>query len=416
MLDTSSYMGSSFTHWTTSMVWEQAYEKLIPNYNNVLPKVYTDGTLVPERNLDNTLSKKTLEELRSDWYEMCNEVRVAKGHPAYTYDEYFELGEDFFQNEAEKTMKKNELEIQYSINEMFHSKGVHAVMTCSTAHIYEWSDTELEHFKGFFEESSCGDGWMSEEYMVIAFMEIGGRLFYSYTTFGEIEILPDESDILLSQPEELPELEFNPADNQMSIEEVEPEYIEPEVIIEIIETDPTEPIETEPIEPTEPTETEPTTPTETEPIVTTTTKITTKPTTTAKTEPKKTDPPKTSPPATQKPTSPYENYTAEMKQSMLWYDAFDIGLSGTGAYDDEPYKKWDNAAGYLGWWAGQEFGREMTAEETKALVEEAYATGEYNQWQVSAVIADHFGKEMLMDADGNWYVGDGTISDPDGEW
>jgi hypothetical protein len=362
MLNTSSFMGSSYTHWTTSMVWEQAYEKLIPNYNNVLPKVYTDGTLVPERNLDNALNSETLENLRRDWYEMCNSVRVEKGYSAYTYDEYFEIGEDFFQKEAEKTMQKGETEIILDFDKVFRPIGVTPYERFLSSHIHEWLDTDLEYFKSFFEQSSCGAGFMAHDYMVIAFMEVGGRLFYSYTTFHDITALSDTAETVLPQPESPPVLEINPADNELKI-------VESEIIEEIV------------------------------------------------TEPPYSDPEYTDP---EEPSSgdlpAFEDYTEEMKQRMLWYDGFDIGLSGVGNYDDFPYLQWDNAAAYLGWWAGQEFGRKMTGEETKAFVEAAYDTGEYNQWQVSAVIADQFGKEMLTDEDGNWYIGDGDISDPDGEW
>jgi hypothetical protein len=206
-----------------------------------LPKVYTDGTLVPERNLDNTLSKNKLEKLKNDWYEMCNEVRVSKGHPAYTYDEYFELGEDFFQKEAEKTMKQNSTDMSYDINVVIRPTGFYARERFETATIDEWTADKLEHFRGFFSESECGDGWMSDDYLVVAFMEVGGKLFFSYTSYTQLEPMPDTSDPVFPPFEESPELEFNPADNQMSIEEVEPEYIEPEVIIEIIETEPAEP-------------------------------------------------------------------------------------------------------------------------------------------------------------------------------
>jgi hypothetical protein len=400
MLNTSSFMGSSYTHWTTSLVWEEAYEKLVPNYNNVLPKIYTDGTLVPERNLDNTLSSETLQDLRNNWYEMCNAVRVKKGYPEYTFDEYFEVGEAFFQKEAEKTMKKGETEIHYDFNEAFNPIGMVTRESCINSHIYEWTDTELEYFKGFFEESDCGDGFMSHDYMVIAFMEVGGRLFYSYTTFHNMGTLPDTSESVLPQPESQPVLEINPADNEMPVdqtaeepENVETEYYEPE----ITETEEYENTETEYYDP-EITETEEYENTETEyydPEIT------------------ETEEPEVN---SNDGLPAFEDYPEEMKQRMLVYDGFDIGLSGVGNYDDFPYMQWDNAAAYLGWWAGQEFGTEMTGEELKDFVNRAYETGEYNQWTVSEVIADQFGKEMIRDEDGNMYVGDGNIEDPDGEW
>jgi hypothetical protein len=218
MLDTSSFMGSSYTHWTTSMVWEEAYEKLIPNYKNVLPKVYTDGTLVPERNLDNTLSAERLAELRSDWYAMCNEVRAEKGYAAYSFDEYFSVGEKNLQNTAEDTMKKGETEVKIAVNNVLEPIGMFAIERSSTVHIHEWLDGDLEYFRGFFTQSDCGAGAISDDYMVIAFMEVGGRLFYVWDTYHEIVSLADTADPVLPQPETPPVHEINPAVDDNSSE------------------------------------------------------------------------------------------------------------------------------------------------------------------------------------------------------
>ncbi|MDR0903847.1 MAG: hypothetical protein LBM59_04375, partial [Ruminococcus sp.] len=217
MLDTSSFMGSSYIHWTTNMVWEEAYEKLIPNYQNVLPKVYTDGTLVPERNLDNALSAERLKELQDDWYAMCNEVRAAKGYSAYTFDEYFKAGEKNLQKTAEDTMKKSETEVKIAVNNVLEPMGMFAVERSSAVHIHEWADGDLEHFKNFFSESDCGSGAISDDYMVIAFMEVGGRLFYVWDTYHDLVPNPDTSEPVETQPETAPVLEVNPVNNDLPV-------------------------------------------------------------------------------------------------------------------------------------------------------------------------------------------------------
>jgi hypothetical protein len=459
MINTSSFMGSSYSHWTTSMVWEEAYEKLIPNYNNVLPKVYTDGTLVPERNLENTLSEEDLQRLRDEWYAMCNEIHVAKGHKPYEYDKYFKAAEAYFQKAAEDSMKKGETFMEFDINNAFRGPfKMYAVERVTDSYIYEWNSGELEHYRGFFEESPCGESAMARDYLLIAFMEVGGRIYFTWMSFSQMEPLPDTSDVIEPQPETPPLLEVNPADNEMPVDETarqepttqepatqEPEYSEPEYT----ETD----------------------------IAST-----------------------SSLPA-------FEDYTEEMKHRILVYDTIDIGMSGAGMHDDEPYLLWDNAAAYLGWWAGQEYGVELTGDDVKNIFEQADANGDVGQslisdllvsnltkpatdelpafedytdemkdrmlhydtidvgmsgaglhndepyllWDnVSAyfgwwagqefgtelsgddvknlckqeteeyfvcdVVAEYFGKQILVDENGDFYVGDGDIADPDGEW
>jgi hypothetical protein len=118
----------------------------------------------------------------------------------------------------------------------------------------------------------------------------------------------------------------------------------------------------------------------------------------------------------------FEDYTDEMKSDMLNYDVFSIGMDEhMDSYADEPYMQWDNVSAYLGWWAGQEFGRELSSDEVKAIYE---AYEDKNQLIISNCIAEYFGKVMIWDQDGNVYPadnypdyeGDGDIEDPDGEW
>jgi hypothetical protein len=196
--------------------------------------------------------------------------------------------------------------------------------------------------------------------MVIAFMEVGGRLFYVWDTYHDLIPNPDTSEPVETQPETAPVLEVNPADNGMPVEQADSGESE------TIEIEYTEPEYTE-----------------------------------------------TETPATDELPA-FEDYTEEMKAAMLRYDVFDVGLSeAMDAYADEPYKQWDNAAAYLGWWAGQEFGTELSGEEVKAIYE---ATEDKNQLIISECIAEYFGKQMYMDQEGNMYVGDGDIEDPDGSW
>jgi hypothetical protein len=366
MLNTSSFMGSSYTHWTTSMVWEEAYEKLIPNYQNVLPKVYTDGTLVPERNLDNTLSDESIEELRNAWYEMCNEVHTSQGHNAYNYDEIFKAAEGYFQQKAEEAMKKGETEMKFDLNDMFKSMNMWTGLKSTTAHIEEWTDSELETKKDFFTYSECGKSWMKDDYMVIAFMEVGGRIFHVWTTFSDMTTLEDEEEVTKPQPETAPVLEVNPADNNL----------------------PTDPSDL----PTDPAD-----------------------------DPNYDDSGSSSS-SGNAGLPAFEDYTEEMKSDMLSYDVFSIGMDEhMGSYDDTPYMQWDNAAAYLGWWAGQEFGTELSGDEVKAIYE---AYEDKNQLIISNCIAEYFDKVMIWDQDGNVYPadnypdyeGDGYIEDPDGEW
>jgi hypothetical protein len=399
MLDTSSFMGSSFTHWTTSMVWEEAYEKLIPNYQNVLPKVYTDGTLVPERNLDNTLTPERLQQLRDDWYEMCNAVRAEKGYAAYTFDNYFTLGEKNLQNTAEDTMKKGETEVKIAVNNVLEPAGMFAIERSSIVHIHEWVDGDLEHFKNFFTESDCGSGAISDDYMVIAFMEVGGRLFYVWDTYHDLVPNPDTSEPVEAQPETAPVLEVNPADNAMSVDETE--------------TTETEDSDTQYTEP-EYTETE----------------------ITANDE-----------------LPAFEDYSDEWIERLDHYDIFDVSLSELpeiAAEPYEPYEQWPNAAAYFGWWAGQEYGSEkaMTGEYVMWLLENESHYGDINQLNISEFIRTYCEQGFTYDSDGNPYVmrsyvfdengdkyyidgngdriypdgggssygGDGNIEDPDGSW
>jgi hypothetical protein len=363
MLNTSSFMGSSYTHWTTSMVWEEAYEKLIPNYQNVLPKVYTDGTLVPERNLENTLSDESLEELRNAWYEMCSEVRTSQGYNAYSYDEIFKAGEGYFQQKAEETMKKGETEIKFDLNDMFKSMNMWTGLKSTNAYIYEWTDSELENKKDFFTYSECGKSWMKDDYMVAAFMEVGGRIFHVWTTFSDMTTLEEEDEVTKPQPETAPVLEVNPADNSLPPDQ-----------------------------------------------------------TSGDGEMGDFDDSGSSSSSGNAGLPAFEDYTDEMKERLLIYDVFDVGLSeAMNSYADEPYLQWDNAAAYLGWWAGQEFGTELSGEEVKAIYE---ATEDKNQLIITECIAEYFGKVMIWDQDGNVYPsdnypeyeGDGDIEDPDGEW
>jgi hypothetical protein len=125
----------------------------------------------------------------------------------------------------------------------------------------------------------------------------------------------------------------------------------------------------------------------------------------------------------------YEDYTEDMKQSMYFYDNFTVGMAEAGMYDDEPYMQWDNASAYLGWWAGETYGTELTADEVKALLEAADTEGGKT---ISQIIAEHFGQTLYngdigyLNPDGTPYSygeddsggtnGDGDIQDPDGEW
>jgi hypothetical protein len=471
MLNTSSFMGSSYSHWTTSMVWEEAYEKLIPNYQNVLPKVYTDGTLVPERNLDNTLSETDLQKLRDEWYAMCNDVHVAKGHKPYEYDKYFKAAEAYFQKAAEDTMKKGEDFMEFDINNAFRGPfKMYAVNRASDSYIYEWTSGELENYRAFFENSPCGESAMAYDYLVIAFMQVGGRTYFTWMDFMQMEPLPDTSDVVEPQPETPPVLEVNPVDNELPVDETarqEPQ--EPATQVPATQEPATQ--ETTAGEP------------ESEPGIASTNGL---PAFEDYTEDMKhriliydsfdiglsgigsyDDEPYlqwdnaaaylawwagqeygveltgddikdiyeqadangdvgqslisdiivsnlTKPAADALPA--FEDYTEEMKDRMLHYDNIDIGMSGAGLHNDEPYLLWDNVSAYFGWWAGQEFGTELSGDDVKNLSKQAAANEDIGQYFICDLVANYFGKQILVDEDGNFYVGDGDIEDPDGEW
>ncbi|MDR0986080.1 MAG: hypothetical protein LBL98_00075 [Ruminococcus sp.] len=397
MLNTSSFMGSSYSHWTTSMVWEEAYEKLIPNYQNVLPKVYTDGTLVPERNLDNSLSEEKLAELRDDWYAMCNEVRAEKGYKAYTFDEYFDAGEKNLQKTAEDTMKKGETEVKIAVNNVLEPMGMFAIERSSMVHIHEWLEGDLEYFKGFFTESDCGAGAISDDYMVIAYMEVGGRLYYVWDSYHDLMDLAETADPVLPQPETKPALEINPVDNAMPAEQADDEAV-------------------------------------TEPEVT------------------ETEAPQTEA-AAEYVLPAFEDYPDEWVERLNYYDIFDVSLSELpeiASEPYEPYEQWPNAAAYFGWWAGQEYGadKEMTGEYVMWLLENEMLYGDINQLGIVEFIRTYCEQGLTYDSDGNPYVmrsyyfdengdkyyidgngdriypdggggshgGDGDIDDPDGNW
>jgi hypothetical protein len=506
MMDTSSFMGSSYIHWTTSMVWEEAYEKLIPNYLNVLPKVYTDGTLVPERNLENTLNEEQIQELRDAWYAMCGEVRAEKGLAPYSFDEYHVAGEKYYQKLAEDTMKKGETEILFDIGDAFRPMGFYALERSSNAYIYEWTDSELEDFRSFFTLSDCGIAAIRDEYMNIAFMEVGGRLFFTWTTYDTILPLPDTSEPVEPQPETQPELEVNPADNELptdheawsdpaenggeewddpaedtdwlaglpAFEAYTPEMVEDMMYYDSLDYSVSEESGMSTQDPymrwgaasaylgwwagekfyTELTAEE---------VNAVYTSYMTykhdgglefvtemlaehfsktfysdngnsfdpygEPIDLAASDPGTpgSDPgtPGSDPGTPGLPA--FEDYTKEMRDAMYTYDVFSIGMAEAGLYDDRPYMAWDIASAYLGWWAGQNYGTELTSDEVKALLEAAqeasYANGGAGDvGSIAGVIAEYFGGSLYGDGgyvnpDGTPYVfGDGDVSDPDGEW
>jgi hypothetical protein len=226
MRNTSSCMGSSYTHWTTSMVWETAYKALVPNYNNVLPKVYTDGSIVAKLPTHNELSNDDIEALRDQWISMVNEVKTNVFQlPEIPNDAVYQAGNKFLQAQLEDAYARGEMKVsgeELRTNIMGATKTFIGQYTYET-YIYEYTPDELEYFRGFFSESSCGNAWIGQDYMSVAFIRSENKTYYVWMTFSDVSPAePDEE--VPAQPEIAPVPEVNPVTDQP----VSPnDYVEP---------------------------------------------------------------------------------------------------------------------------------------------------------------------------------------------
>jgi len=169
MLGRSSFMGSSYKHWPTNMVWEEAYRYLVPNYQNVLPRVYTDGSIIAQRPNINDLSKSEINDLKSQYRAMLNEVRTAAGYKPYSEDQIMISGDKRLQEVAEEELRKRNFGNLIDLDPMMNSvRGDTKNWFTTVSHdtgLYEYEANELENRRSFYTSSPCGQAIIKDDYM-----------------------------------------------------------------------------------------------------------------------------------------------------------------------------------------------------------------------------------------------------------
>ena len=215
MLGRSSVMGSSYRHWPTSMVWEEAYKHLVPNYQNVLPRVYTDGSIQAARPADDQLSAKEREALLAEFRKMLGEVRAQKGLPAYKDDNILASGQKHLHTLALDILKRRDFEKQTSLDPVLN-----AIKADTKSFIGQMAATSaldqyegLDYWRDFFTESPCGNGWISEDYFFIDFVKCDGTVYFMYTTISKVSPRTDGDD-LQPQPATPPVPGVNPVTDE----------------------------------------------------------------------------------------------------------------------------------------------------------------------------------------------------------
>lgn len=228
ILRVSSFMGSSYKHWPTSMVWEQMYRRLISNSNNILPRVYTDGKVVAKRASENDLSETELNDLKAQFRAMLNEVRQEYGLAPYPEDKILAAGDKHLQILAEEEFAKGTIAALFDLTSandgMLAELGMSVRISQCEAALYEYERDELEYMRGFYSQSPCGASAITDDYFFLAFIRANNTVYYVRASYsGFYDKLPDDEE-LQPQPEVLPELEINPVTDEPVQEQ---DYYEP---------------------------------------------------------------------------------------------------------------------------------------------------------------------------------------------
>lgn len=227
----SSFMGSSYTHWPTSMVWEQMYKRLVPNYENVLPRVYTDGTIVATRTRVNDLTDQELNALRSEFRQMLNEVRVKAGKAPYPDDEIMAAGDAAQQRLAEEALAQGLIgeliDLDTARNAMFAQLSMRCSEYQGNAGLYPYESDELEQMRGFYSQSPCGISALKSDYLFLAFVRANGTVYYMRATYSDFYPTGSGDEYMEPQPEVQPVLEMNPVTGQPVREEDYGQFVPP---------------------------------------------------------------------------------------------------------------------------------------------------------------------------------------------
>ena len=228
ILRVSSFMGSSYKHWPTSMVWEQMYRGLVSNSDNILPRVYTDGKIVAKRPTENDLTTQEISDYKAEFRKMLNQVRAERGLPLYTEDKITLVGDKHLQKLAEEEFAKGNIRTIFDLTPFNNAVFAELKMLSTTrlleAGIYEFEAGEIDNMREFFRQSPCGHYWIEQDHFFLAFIESSNTTYYLWATgSGFYDNLPDD-EVLQPQPEVLPMPEINPVTD----EEIKPEdFFEP---------------------------------------------------------------------------------------------------------------------------------------------------------------------------------------------
>ncbi|MGD9560379.1 MAG: hypothetical protein AB7V55_07225 [Oscillospiraceae bacterium] len=353
ILNASSIMGSSHVHWPTSMVWEQMYKFLVPNYENVLPRVFTDGKVVAGRPAVNDLSEGELSQLKAEFRQMMNEVRQQQGHAPYAEDDILAVGEKHYQKAVEEAVAQGIIgelvELEPAIDAIFAELGMRASLVYSNAGIYPYESDELEQMRDFYSLSPCGMSALENDYLFLAFVRANNTVYYMRTYLSDFYEVGPSDEEMQPQPDEAPTLDINPV-TDLPMDDgdyYQPAPLTPEGGAEI------PPVGEQPAPPTSQATSEPAPPPISEPA-----------------------PP---PPASQAasvpapaPSAPASGFAAMPRDEMvqrLVYDQFDLGRIEAG-YGTITY---DELLAFYSWYTEDCYGLAVSADEIKQALKDASA-------------------------------------------
>lgn len=346
MLNRSSFMGSGHQHWPTSMVWEQAYRYLVPNYNNVLPRVYTDGKIVASRPSENDLSDEELTQLKNSYRQMLNEVRKLRGLEPFKEDQIQLSGDTRLLEVANENLSKRNFGNIINVEPMVNS------IRADTKHLFTLVQTEitlkeyganrLESDRVFFTESPCGHHWIKADYFFLAFVRAGNITYFTWSTISGAYPNKDVEKQYVPQPETPPVPEVNPVTNK----QVRPEDFH---------TPPPDSAAKQPDPPEHSPESATATP---------------------KPDPDN-DPPKAD-------KSPYSRFSSEERLELLNFDNFDYGSVQWGGRDYNI----DYVLGFYSWYLEYAYSIGASASDIKQAIE--------YEFDKAAEAADGMGSEALV--------------------
>ena len=359
MYNRTSFMGSSYKHWTTSMVWEQSYKFFVPNYNNVLPKVYTDGSIVAKRPTNNTMSEAENEQLANDFIKMLNEVRAEKGLAPYPNDIMMRAGNKRLRETAVEELAAGNIDNLFRLDPMLNSVRADTNQLFTNAQMEtsldEFRNSYTEDKRDFFTNHPCGLDWISKDYMFVAFVRTGNTTYITWSTLSGVYDNPPDEERFKPQPETIPIPEVNP---------VTDEVITPEMAKDILETDSLLPnnggstVEQPTERPTEkPTEAPTQAPTQTPPKI---------------------------------EANPYAEAYARGERPGFGWDMFDYGLGnakrsnpeswvdGDMSLDDvmEDVRKFEYTLGFYAWYLNDNYGLNLTAADVEKAISSKGSFGE----------------------------------------